>query len=306
MSLKNLENLNFHHLYYFWVVANEGSVTAASERLGLAQPSVSSQVRKLESILGVALFEKSGRGRELSEVGRDVYRHADRIFGAGQQLIDYLNGVVTDDHRPLVVGVPDVMSKLVTFRLLEPVFRAKPNLEIICLDSRGETLLTDLAMNRFDVVLTHAPVGSHQKIQAYNHKLGECGLSFCVKKGTHLAGNQIFPQVLGEMPMLLPIGGTELRRSLDHWFDQQGIQPQVVGQFYDSALLKEFGSAGIGAFAVPSAIEQEVQGHYGVEVIGRVSEVRVAYYAVTTQRRVQHPGIMAIIEAARSGGLGSP
>ena len=306
MALKNLENLNFHHLYYFWVVANEGSVTAASERLGLAQPSVSSQVRKLETVLGVTLFEKSGRGRDLSEVGRDVYRHADRIFGAGQQLVDFLNGQLTDDYRPLSVGVPDVMSKLIAFRLLEPVYRTKPDLEIVCHDSRSEDLLDDLAMNRFDVVLTHAPVGSHQKVQAYNHKLGESGLSFCVRKGTRLTGQESFPQVLSGMPMLLPVGGTELRRSLDHWFDQQGIQPQIVGQFYDSALLKEFGAAGIGAFAVPTVIEKEVQGHYGVEVIGRVPEVQVAYYAVTTQKKIQHPGIVALIEAARSGGLGGP
>ena len=304
MALKNLENLNFHHLYYFWVVANEGSVTAASERLGLSQPSVSSQVRKLETVLGVSLFEKSGRGRDLSEVGRDVYRHADRIFGAGQQLVDFLNGESTDDYRPLSVGVPDVMSKLIAFRLLEPVYRARPDLEIVCHDSRAEDLLTDLSMNRFDVVLTHAPVGSHQKVQAYNHKLGASGLSFCVRKGSQLAGKGGFPQMLNETRMLLPVAGTELRRSLDHWFDQQGIQPQIVGQFDDSALLKEFGAAGIGVFAVPTAIEKEVQGHYGVEVIGRIPEVLVAYYAVTTQRRIQHPGIVAIIEAARSGVLG--
>lgn len=285
------------------MVANEGSVTAASERLGRAQPSVSSQVRKLETVLGVALFEKSGRGRDLSEVGRDVFRHADRIFGAGQQLVDFLNGQPTDDHRPLSVGVPDVMSKLVAFRLLEPVYRARPDLEIICHDSRSEDLLTDLAMNRFDVVLTHAPAGSHQKVQAYNHKLGESGLSFCAQKGTPLAGGNDFPQVLSGTPMLLPVAGTELRRSLDHWFDVQGIQPQIVGQFYDSALLKEFGSAGIGVFVVPTAVEKEVRGHYGVEVIGRVPEVQIAYYAVTSQRRIQHPGIVAIIEAARGGVL---
>lgn len=294
-----IDNINLHHLYYFWVVANEGSVTAASQRLGLAQPSVSSQVRKLETSIGTNLFERSGRGKVLSEYGQEVYQYADSIFDAAQHLVDFLNGQHSQRKESLTIGVPDIMPKLVAYRFIKPVCDENSSSEVICHASRFEDLLTDLAVNRFDLVLSHTPVASHVKIRAFNHKLGECGLTFFALPDVAAELRGAFPRSLESAQFLLPVSGTEMRRSLDQWFDSIGIKPNISGQIYDSALLKEFGGAGLGVFAMPSVIENEVCSQYGVEAIGRATEVREMFYAITTQKRIHHPGVKAIVESAR-------
>ncbi|TWT42832.1 LysR family transcriptional regulator [Botrimarina hoheduenensis] len=294
-----LERLNFHHLFYFWVVAEEGSVTAASKRLNLAQPSVSSQVRKLEEELGGELFEKAGRGRVLSQLGREVHLHAERIFGEGQHLVDFLNGKASKKPTRLVVGVPNSMPKLLAYRLLRPAYQLDRSVELVCLASQYEDLLSDLALNRFDLVLASVPIAPHVKVRAFNHLLGDSGLALFGTKALADRYRAGFPHSLNEAPMLLPAAGTELRRTLDYWFQQLGIAPSCVGEFNDSGLLKEFGGAGQGLFAIPAVIQAEVCQQYGVEVIGEASELRESVYAITQQKRIVHPGVQAIVKAAR-------
>ncbi|MEO1498817.1 MAG: LysR family transcriptional regulator [Planctomycetota bacterium] len=294
-----LDQLNFHHLYYFWVVAEEGSVTAASKRLGLAQPSVSAQVRKLEDGVGGELFDRSGRGRVLSQLGREVHAYADRIFAEGQELIDFLNGKETVKPARLVVGVPDSMPKLLAYRLLQPVYGVEQQFELLCHASKFDDLLSDLAVNRFDVVLSNAPVGPHVRIRAFNHKLGESTLTVFGAAELAAAAREDFPNSLAKLPMLLPAAGTELRRSLDLWMQQADIRPRCVGEFYDSALLKEFGAAGVGLFAIPGVVSEEVCRQYRVEIAGELHGVRESVYAITHQKRIAHPGVSLIVESAR-------
>ncbi|MDZ4821632.1 MAG: LysR family transcriptional regulator [Planctomycetota bacterium] len=298
-----IEELNFHHLLYFWVVAREGTVVAASRRLRLAQPSISMQIRKLEKAVGAPLFKRAGRGLVLTDIGRDLYARADEVFQAGQGVVDLLRGVPTERRAKLTVGVPDIMPKLITHRLLSPVFAMPADMQVVCYESAFENLLADLAVNRFDVVLSDAPVGSHLKVRAYNHFLGECGITIFAQPKLAARYQEAFPQSLESAPMLLPTPNTELGRSIDQWLYARSIQPKVVGQFYDSALLKEFGSAGVGLFPGPTAIEREIQRQYRVSVVGRIEEIRERFYAITVQRKIQHPGIIAIVESARADPL---
>ncbi|MEQ8791161.1 MAG: transcriptional activator NhaR [Pirellulaceae bacterium] len=291
--------LNYHHLLYFWTTAREGSIARAAAKLHVTQPTLSKQLGQLEKSVGAKLFQRSGRGRVLTEMGQTVFRYADEIFTLGQELKDVVRGQQVRPGSRLVVGVPDVMPKLIAYRLLQPVFRLSEPVEMFCYESSFESLLSDLAAHRFDVVLSDTPIGARIRVKAYNHLLGECGVTIFGTADLAQDRRDGFPQSLDGAPLLLPTEDTELRRSLDQWFETQGVRPRVVGHFYDSALLKEFGHAGVGLFPAPTAIEREVQRQYHVEVIGRIEAVRERFYAITIERRIKHPAVLAISESAQ-------
>lgn len=294
-----MEWLNYHHLLYFWTVAREGSVARACEQLHLAQPTISAQIRSLEESLGAKLFAREGRGLAMTDTGRVVYRYADEIFSLGRELRDTLRGRPTGRAMRLAVGVADVLPKLVAYRLLEPALRLPEAVQIVCTDGKPEELLGELARHKLDIVLSDAPLGPGAKVRAFNHQLGECGVSVLGAAALARAHGGTFPQSLDGAPFLLPTEGTALRRSLDHWFDARGFRPVVAGEFEDSALLKAFGQAGTGLFVVPSVIEVEVCRQYQVETLGRIEAVRERFYAISVERRLKHPAVVAISEAAR-------
>jgi LysR family transcriptional activator of nhaA len=293
-----VEGLNYHHLRYFWAAAREGSVTRASARLGVSQPAVSAQIRSLEHALGERLFARSGRALVLTEVGRVVFRYAEDIFGLGTELVETLKGRPTGRPVRLVAGIVNVIPKLIAWRLLEPAFRLPERVHVECLEDRPERLLSELASHRLDVVFADAPAGPSVKVRAYSHLLGECGVSVfgaAALARTHRRG---FPRSLDGAPFLLPTAESTLRRQLDHWFEALGIRPEIVGQFDDTALLKVMGQSGAGLFAVPSAIDAEVRRQFGVRRLGRI-DLRERFYAITVQRKLAHPAVVAISEAAR-------
>jgi LysR family transcriptional activator of nhaA len=293
-----MEWLNYHHLLYFWVVAREGSIVRASEQLRLAQPTISGQIRALEAELGEKLFTRVGRNLALTEIGQVVYRYADEIFPRGRDLLSTLRGQATEHPLRVVVGVTDILPKRLVYRLLQPALHLATPVRLVCYEWEFEHMLAELAMRRLDVVLSDTPLSPVVKVRAFNHLLGTCSVSFC---GTaHLAATYRagFPKSLDSAPMLLPTGNTSLRLALDHWFGTQGIHPVVVGECEDSALLRVFGQEGIGIFPVPSMIEAEVQ-QLGVEVLGRARAVRQRFYAITTERQLKHPAIVAIARSAR-------
>ena len=294
-----MEWLNYHHLLYFWMVAREGSVTRAATELRLGQPTVSAQIRTLEEALGEKLFARVGRNLALTDVGRVVFRYADDIFSLGRELQNTLKGRPTGRPIRFMVGVADVIPKLITYRLLQPALALSEPVRVVCREDESERLLAELAMHRFDMVLTDAPLGLGVKVHAFNHLLGECGVTFFGTAQLARAYRRGFPRSLAGAPLVLPTDNTTLRRSLDEWFDSQGIQPNIVGEFEDSALVEVFGRTGAGIFAAPSAIEKEVQQQYGVERIGRVDSVRERFYAISVERRLKHPAVVAVAEAAR-------
>lgn len=276
----------------------EGSITAACSKLCLAQSTVSAQLSKFEEILGAKLFKRAGRNLEPTDMGHLVYRYADEIFSLGRELMDTVQGRPIAGPLSLKVGLVDVVPKLVALKLLEPAGRLPERVRLICHEGKDEQLLADLALHKLDVVLTETPLRSNLSIKAYNHLLGECGVSFfgVEKLAKQLQGN--FPFSLDDSPMLLPMPMSSLRGMVDQWFDRIKVRPVIIGEFDDNALLTVFGQAGEGVFMAPTIIEREVERQYQVKVIGRTDKIRERFYAISVERVIRHPAVVAISEAA--------
>ncbi len=295
----SMEWLNYHHLFYFWVVARQGSVSAASAELRLAQPTISGQLRTLEDSLGERLFNRVGRRLVLTEMGRVVFRYAEEIFPVGQELMDVVRGRATGRPVRLVVGVADVLHKLIAYRLLAPALQLPAPVHIVCRQDRPDRLLADLSIHALDLVLNDAPASPTIRVRAFNHLLGECGVTFFASPVLATKLHRGFPASLHGAPMLLPMDNTAARRSLEQWLSARGIRPHVVGEFEDSTLLKVFGQAGMGVFVTAEVIEAEMRRQYGVRIVGRAPDVRERFYAISVERRLKHPAVVAISEAAR-------
>ncbi len=291
--------LNYHHLQYFWVVAREGSVARASEVLHVTPATISVQLRDLEKSLGVELFQKSGRGLVLTEMGVAVQTYAQDIFAAGQELLDMVHGRPAQGPIVLRVGIKDVMPKLVAYELLEPTLQMSQEVRLACYEGDISRLIGDLAIHKLDLILSDTPIDPSMKVRAYSHLLGESDL---VMVGTKALAKKIrngFPASLNGAPILLPMKNTILRRSLDHWFGEMDIRPKIVGEFDDSAMLKVVGSKGMGVFPVVNAIRSEVERMYNVELIGTIPDVVEKFYALSVERKVKHPAVLAISTAAK-------
>jgi LysR family transcriptional activator of nhaA len=301
-----MEWLNYHHLFYFWNVAREGTIARASIKLRLAQPTISGQLRQFENTLGEKLFVKSGRKLALTEVGQVVYRYAEEIFAVGQELQDVLRGRPQGRPARFLVGVSDVMPKGIVFRVLEPVLKMNQAVQLVCYEDNTDELLVKLAAHQLDLVLTDAPITASSRARAYNHELGSCGISFCAIPELVVRFKKNFPASLNGAPFLLPIEGSAMRRSLEQWFSTHNIRPSIVGEFQDSALLKVFGQAGAGVFAVATAVENDTRTHYGCGTIARTEEIVERFYAISLERRLKHSGVLAVSEAARQFLLDAP
>jgi LysR family transcriptional activator of nhaA len=293
-----MEWLNYHHLFYFWTVVHEGSMKAACSKLRLAPSTVSVQVHRLEEALGGKVFRLVGRRLEPTDLGRTVFRYADEIFSLGREMMDTIRGRPVVGPLSLKVGVVDVLPKLIVRKILEPAFNLPQQLHLVCYEDNEERLLAELAMHRLDVVLSNSPVRRGVNIKAYNHFLGECGVTFLGVRKLATRFRFGFPKSLDGAPMLLPIEMTTMRQSLERWFESLKIRPIIVGEFEDSALLKEFGQHGDGIFAAPSAVEKETQRQYNVEVVGRSDAVRERFYAISFERIIRHPAVTAISDVA--------
>lgn len=294
-----MEWLNYHHLFYFWTVMQEGSITAASAKLSLAQSTVSAQLSKFEENLGAKLFRRVGRNIEPTDMGHLVYRYADEIFSLGREMMDSVRGRPVAGPLSLKVGIVDVIPKLVARKLLEPAGKLPEKVRLICHEGKDEQLLAELALHKLDVVLTDTPLRSSLSIKAYNHLLGECGVSFFgVEKLAKPLQND-FPHSLDGVPMLLPMPMSSSRGMLDQWFERIGVHPVIIGEFDDNALVKVFGQAGDGIFMAPTVIEKEVEQQYQVQVIGRTNKIREKFYAISVERIIRHPAVAAISEAAQ-------
>jgi LysR family transcriptional activator of nhaA len=291
--------LNYHHLLYFHTVAKEGSVSRAAKSLRLAQPTLSGQIRKLEEAFDEKLFARSGRHLVLTEMGQLVFRYADEIFTIGRELTDTLRGRPSGRPSRLVVGIADVVPKLITARLLEIALELPDPVQISCHEGKSERLLADLALHGFDLVITDAPLPTHLSVKAYNHPLGETPVTFFGTREVAGRYRRRFPKSLEGAPMLLPTPNTQLRHSLDKWFQEHDVRPRVVAEFEDSALLKVFGQHGHGIFPAPSVLEDEVCRQYGVRKVGRAESVIERFYAISVERRIKHPAVAAITAAAR-------
>lgn len=298
--------LNYHHLLYFWTVAKEGGVTKAAEVLHLAQPTLSSQIKKLEKSVGHDLFDRSGRSLTLTETGQVVYRYADEIFGLGQELADILHNRTDEDKSRLLVGVQGALPKLVVHELLRPALESeKEQFQVVCFEGKLNELLGELAMHRLDVVLADRPLAPEAHIRAFNHLLGKCGVTVYGTGQLARKYRKNFPGSLDSAPMLLPTQNTSLRRMLEQWFDDNSVHPIIAHEFEDSAVLKVFGQEGHGLFVTPTAIEEDVCKQYSVKVVGRLPEIVERFYAISVEKRLKHPAVVKISDFARENLFGS-
>lgn len=294
-----MDRLNYHHLLYFWLVAKEGGVARAGDRLGLSAPTISGQVRELERSLGERLFRRAGRGLALSEAGHVVYRYADEIFSLGREMLDALRGRPTGRPLLLMAGAADVLPKMVVRRLLDPALRLKDAVRVVCREDKPDRLLADLALHALDVVFTDAPLQAGATVRAYHHLLGECAVEFYGAPALARRFRRGFPASLEGAPVLLPTENTAMRRSLEQWFEAAGVRPRVVAEMEDSALLKAFGQDGLGLFPAPAVLRPDIRRQHGALPVGAAGPVRERFYAVTVERRLKHPAVVAICDAAR-------
>lgn len=282
------------------MVARIGSVAGAGAELRLTQATVSAQLKTLEAALGEKLFRKAGRHLTLTDTGKLVFRYADEIFSLGQEMLGTLQGRPEGRLARLTVGVADVMPKLVAYQLIEPALKLKDPYRIVCREGTNEKLLPALAVHDIDVLLTDAPIDPALNVKAFHHLLGECHVLLFGSRKLAEKYRRGFPRSLDGAPFLLPTRNTTSRRSLDQWLDHENIQPKIIAEFEDSALSMVFGQHGLGIFAAPSIIKDEVETKYDVKVIGQVAGVRERFFAVSLDRKLRHPAVVAISEAARA------
>jgi len=294
-----MEWLNYHHLRYFWTVAKEGSLARAAEKLHVSQPSISEQIRELESAFGERLFQREGRNNKLTAAGRVVFGYAEEIFALGRELMNAVKQRPGAKVLRLYVGVADSFPKLVTNEILRPVFAMPQTAHVICREGKMEDLLAQLAAHRLDIVLADEPASSSTNFKTYNHSLGETGTTFCAEKELAAKLKRHFPQSLNEAPALLPTENTSLRRALETWFREQNIQPRIVAEFEDLALMKVMAAEGRGFIALPSVAVKDAVAHYGFQAIGRTDKCRVQFHAITAERRIVHPAVAMITSQAR-------
>lgn len=294
-----MEWLNYHHLLYFWSVAKHGTVAKACEELRLAQPTVSAQIRMLEDTLGEKLFARAGRHLVLTEMGRVVFKYAEDIFSMGQDLLNTVKGRSSSRPIRLVVGIADAVPKLLASQLLKSAFKLPQAIQLVCRESKLDQLMADLAIHGLDLVIADTPAPPNVKVQAYNHLMGESAVTFFAPTKLAAQYRREFPRSLAGAPMLLPTSNAMLRRLLDDWLVRHEVKPNIIGEFEDSATLKAFGQDGYGLFPGSTVMEKEICRQYRVQVVGRPKLVRQLFYAITVERRLKHPAVVAIFKSAR-------
>ena len=297
MVLKKLTmsiGFNYKHLYYFWVVAKEGGMSRAADRLDMAVQTISAQVRELERSLGYALFKPAGRGLVLTDAGRAAMQQADLIFQLGENLPTVVRDAMSFPSIRLAVGISDGLPKLVVRRLLQPVV-TEPHLHLLCNEGELDDLLGDLALHRLDIILADRPAPSNPNIKLYSHSMGSWPVSWYASAELYKLAKKNFPYCLADVPVLLPTGHNDVRPRIDQWFERRGIRPRIVGEFEDSALLKTFGSSGMGVFPAVQWVHEELLAHDAVKSVGLCDGVEENFFAIGTEKKVQHPLVQRLL-----------
>lgn len=292
--------LNFKHLHYFWATAHAGGVVRAGEQLHTTPQTLSGQIKLLEDRLGRELFRKSGRKLELTEEGRMALGYADEIFHLGAELEAALREQrETRRSIDFRVGVADSVAKTVVYRLLEPALNLPEPVRMVCSEGTFNELLGLLALRRVDLVIADEPLTRQVSVKAFNHPLGHSAMSFFAAPALRAQLQGAFPRCLDDAPMLIPGPASSIRAPFDAWLTRERLRPRVVGEFDDLALMATFGREGRGVFVSPSVLQAETEAQHGVQAIGRCDELVEQFYAISVERRISHPCVVAITSAAR-------
>jgi LysR family transcriptional regulator, transcriptional activator of nhaA len=293
--------LNYKHLNYFLTVAKYGGITRASERLHLTPQTLSGQLSQFEQQIGTPLFRRVGKRMELTESGRLALSYAEEIFQVGSELEELLRGRPEERLFPFRVGIADVVPKSIAHRLLSPALQLSEPVRLICREDRLDRLLAELAIHRLDMVLADRPIPANMDVKGYSHPLGQCGVAFMAAPSLARQLGGDFPANLNGAPLLIPGEDSALRMPLLRWLERQGIRPRIVGEFDDSALMKAFGQAGCGVFPAPKASVGEIEGQYATLSLGDTSDIQERFFAISVERRLTHPAVVAVSEGARRG-----
>jgi len=293
------EWLNYHHLRYFYTVAKEGSLRGAAEKLSISQSSICAQIQLLESALGEDLFRLRARSLVLTEFGHHIMGYAEEIFSLGRELLGARKQFSEVRTLRLNVGIVDSLPKLTSFDILRPVFTHDPPVHVTCREGKLDDLLAQLATHRLDVILADEPASPGLLLKTFNHPLGSSGITFCAAPSLARTLKGRFPRNLNGAPALLGTQNTALRRDLEKWFRSEGIEPRIVGEFEDGALAKIVATEGLGFIHVPSVVAAEAVERYGFTVLGRTKKCEMQFYAITAERRVDHPAVRVITERGR-------
>jgi LysR family transcriptional activator of nhaA len=291
--------LNYKHLHYFRTVAKTGAINRAAEKLHLTPQTLSGQISAFEARLGVALFRRSGRRLELTDAGRTALAYADEIFHVGAELEEALQNRAAAPVHPFRVGIADVVPKAIAYQLLAPALTLAEPVKLVCREDRLEQLAAELSIHRLDMVLADRPLPSGMDIKGYSHPLGECGIAFLAARSVAKKLKPDFPDALHGAPLLIPGDDSALRVPLLRWLERKSLQPTIVGEFDDSALMSAFGQAGAGVFPVPLTTAREVMKQHKVIELGRTLDIRERFFAISVERRLSHPAVLAVSEAAR-------
>ena len=294
------DQLNYHHLRYFWVVAREGSISRACTRLHVSQPTISGQLRAFELTLGGPLFSRRGRNLQLTALGESLVQYADGIFALGRELSQSLHGGSNTMGQRLTIGISDQVPKLIAHRLIEPALGVAGGVRLTCTEDSPKQLFAELALHGLDVVISDEALPSSLSVRGYSHLLGETGIAFFAAKIFKPANlRRDFPASLEHVPLLLPHASAAISQQIARWFAERNMNMRIAGEFQDSALLKVFGQAGVGVFPAPAAIAESIIKQFDVEEIGRTDLIRERFYAITIQRRITNPAVAAITKVGR-------
>jgi LysR family transcriptional regulator, transcriptional activator of nhaA len=297
--------LNYHHLRYFWAVAKEGSLRQAAEKLHVSQPTISAQIGALESMMGEKLFRRGGRSLTLTEAGQRAFGYAEEIFSLGQQLLDSSRQQSGNRTLRLQVGITDSLPKLASWQIVKPVFALPQTVQVVCREGKATDLLAQLAAYRLDIVLADEPAPSSLPIKVFNHLLGESGLSFCAEPKLAASLKRQFPKSLNDAPALMPSSNCALRRTLEAWLSANHIRPRVVAEFDDTALMAVAAVDGMGFMPMPSLVAKEALTRYGIQMIGKTQQCRTQFYAISAEREITHPAVVAITQGVRALNAGN-
>lgn len=297
--------MNFKHLHYFWVTARAGGIMRAGEQLHTTPQTLSGQIKQLEDWLGRKLFRKSGRKLELTEDGHLALGFADQIFTLGSELETAMRqahgGKRVLDFR---VGVADSVGKSVAYQMLEPALSVGEPVRMVCSEGKFSDLLAQLALHRLDLVLADEPMSKRTSVKAFNHPLGRTSMSFFCTPALKTQLQGPFPACLNGFPMLIQGPQASVRQQFEGWLARHQITPRIIGEFDDGALMTAFGREGRGVFMAPTVTESKTIAQFGVEVIGRSEELVEEFFAVSVERRITHPCVVAITDAARGALFG--
>jgi len=292
--------LNYHHLRYFWVIANENNLTRAAEKLHVSQSALSIQLRQLEESLGQKLFDREGRRLSLTEAGRITLDYADAIFRTGDELVSLMHGRPAGTRQLLRVGAVSTLSRNFQLELVRPLLQ-RTDIELVLRSGSLRELLAQMHTHTIDLILSNRPVPRDAQANWHCHLLDEQAVSL-VGKPALVEQAFCFPRDLETTPLLLPSIESEIRAAFDFLLEQAGVRPLVIAEVDDMAMLRLLArESGHLALVPPVVVMDELRQGLLVEHY-QIAEIRERFYAITPSRRFPNEALRDLLAGRLDAG----